>query len=480
VQTLTLTKTKPRLRTVEDLHPYQQKAVTHQCSRPTSMLWLDMGLGKSAITLTSIAHLLRSNYLRGVLVVAPIRVCRLVWRQEAAKWTHTNHLTFSAVLGDKDQRTRALLKQADVYLTNYENLGWIADTLHTYFISKNKPIPFNGLVWDEISKMKNSSTNRVKSFRRIADHFDWVTGLTGTPASNGYKDLHGQFLVVDKGHRLGKTKTEFKTKFFYKVGPYVEKAFPDTEDTIKQLIGDITLEMSAADYNPLPDLVVNDIELEMDGRARDIYERLEKEYFAQLDSGTDVEVFNSAALTNKLLQVSNGNIYPIPGVPFWEPIHDLKLDALEDIIEEAQGNPVFLAYAYRSDAERVMKRFAKLDPINLTECKSERALNQAMDRWKRGDCPLMIAHPGSCGHGIDGLQTTGSTLVWFGLTWSLDLYEQFNARLRRQGQGKPVVCHRLLVSRTMEQAQAMALDDKATTQAGLRDAVKQYRISKGA
>lgn len=461
------------------LHDYQKKAVNHQCSMPASMLWLDMGLGKTAVTLTSIAHLLKTGFLRGVIIVAPIRVIRLVWRQEAAKWAHTNHLTFSMVAGTRDQRTRALLRPADVYLINYENLGWLADTLSTYFVKKGKPLPFNGLVWDEISKMKNSTTDRVKSFRRIADHFDWTTGLTGTPASNGYKDLHGQFLVVDKGQRLGTTKTAFKTRFYYKVGPYKEVPFDDTESVIKGLIGDITLEMSAEDYNPLPDLIINDVNIEMEEKLRAPYEKMERELFLRLDSGKDVEIFNQAALMTKALQYGNGAIYPVAGLPVWEPIHDLKLDALEDILEEAQGNPVLCAYGFRSDAERIMTKFAHLDPINLTECKSESALKNAMYRWTTGDCRLMIGHPASMGHGIDGLQKGGRHLVWFGLTWSLDLYEQFNARIRRQGQGASVVCHRILVTKTLDQAQALALDEKASTQAGLRDAVKQYRMGKG-
>lgn len=768
--------------TPDKLHDYQKKAVNHQCAMPRTKLWLDMGLGKTAITLTSIAHLLNTGFLRGVLIVAPIRVIRLVWRQEAAKWAHTNHLTFSVVAGTRDQRTRALLRPADVYLINYENLGWLAETLNTYFIKKQKPIPFNGLVWDEVSKTKNSTTQRVKSFRRIEDHFDWVTGLTGTPASNGYKDLHGQYLVVDKGERLGRTKTEFKTRFFYKQGPYTEVPFADTEETIKELIGDITLEMSAEDYNPLPDLIVNDIEMEMTGSLREKYDKMEKEMFLRLDSDKEKELFNQAALMNTCLQYSNGSVYPVAGLPVWEPIHDLKLEALENILDEAQGNPVLCAYQFRSDAERIMTKFASLRPINLTECKSESALRNAMHRWKSGDCQLMIGHPAclhprtqvltetrgwvkivdvkpdervfdgvefvshdgcsysgykdvidvfgvtmtpnhklllgdewveaqnvgtrenarqealyqyegddtrlgamlalrsgvgnpqaepgeaqqaetgvlrglhrgqvsqddrnsdladlaaveiqsqgrvgqelrgtwdrcvsrvgefravlrgyvtglfgrsdhradrrewsllqgklhlghdvratieqahescghvsgrsdapcrtgasigrvqndaddatqpgnvcgrsgrgceeldvwegpesqgkthvydlvncgprnrfvirnddgevfishnSMGHGIDGLQDRGRHLVWFGLTWSLDLYEQFNARIRRQGQGASVICHRILVSNTLDQAQALALDDKASTQAGLRKAVKDYRSMKG-
>ena len=466
-------------RSPDQLYDYQKKAVNHQCTYPNTMMWISMGLGKTAITLSTIAHLRRMGFLRGVVIVAPLRVCRMVWRQEAVKWEHTKHLTFSMMVGDKDLRTRALLRPADVYLCNYENLEWLAKTLHTYYVSKGKPIPFNGIVWDEISKMKNSTTNRVKAFLKVEGHFDWTTGLTGTPASNGYKDLHGQYLVVDRGLRLGRAKTPFKNRFYYKEGPYKEVPHKNAEEEIKALISDITLEMSAADYNPLPDMIVNDIEVEMDGPLRDKYEQLEKEYFTRLDSGEDIEVFNEASLQNKCLQYSNGAVYPLPGVPVWVGVHDLKMDALEEILDEAQGNPVLCAYAFRSDAARIMERFKHLNPINLTECKSERALNDAMKRWKAGDCPLMIGHPASMGHGIDGLQDSGFILAWFGLTWSLDLYEQFNARIRRQGQGRPVMCHRIMVRNTLDQAQATRLNDKDRTQTALRNSVKQYRLEKG-
>lgn len=464
--------------TASQLHPYQKRAVEFQCSHPESALWLDMGLGKTPITLTSIAHLIRTQFLKGVLIVAPIRVCRLVWRQESKKWTHTEHLRFSMVMGTKDQRTRALLKEADIYLTNYENLGWIAETLHTYFISKNRPIPFDGLVWDELSKMKNSTTQRVKSIRKILPHFKWKTGLTGTPASNGYKDLHGQFLVLDEGKRLGTSKTAFRTRFYKKVGPYKEVAFEDTETTIKNLIGDMTIEMSAADYLKMPDLIVNDVFVEFDDALRARYEKMEKDFFIKLDSGTEKEMFNQASLMNACLQFSNGAIYPVAGMPLWEPIHDLKLEALEDIVEEAAGNPILCWYQYRSDAARIMEKFKDLNPINLTECKSEHALNVAMHRWKTGDCQLMISHPASAGHGIDGLQKNGHTMVWFGATWSLDLFDQAVARLHRQGQGKPVICHRILSKDTLDMAQVEALGEKAVSQDALRAAVKNYRVNK--
>lgn len=464
---------------IDHLHGYQKRAVGHQCSHPHSMLWLDPGLGKTITTLTSISHLAAHGFLKGVLIVAPIRVIRLVWRQEAARWSHTKHLTFSMVTGTRDQRTRALLRPADCYLINYENLKWLSETLHTYYVTKDKPLPFNGIVWDEVSKCKNSTTDRVKAVRKVLPKMEWVTGLTGTPASNGYKDLHGQYLVVDKGERLGTSKTAFRTRFYRKAGPFKEVPYDDTETTIKHLVGDITLEMSAADYNPLPDLMVNNIEVEMLPELRARYDQMEKEFFLQLDNGGSKEVFNQASLTNTCLQFANGAVYPVAGLPAWEALHELKLDALEDIIEESMGQPIFLAYQYRSDAERIMERFKDLNPINLTQCKSERALSEAMRRWQNGDCPLMIAHPASAGHGIDGLQKRGRTLVWFGLNWSLELYEQFNARVRRQGQGAPVVCHRILMRDTLDQAQALALDEKAQTQQGLRNAIKSYREQKG-
>ena len=472
-------------RTVDHLHEYQRRAVVHQCSMPHSMIWMDMGLGKSIVTLTSIVHLLSTSFLRGVMIVAPLRVCRLVWRQEAMKWEHTRHLKFSMVMGSRDQRTRALMTNADVYLTNHENLRWLSETLRHYYIAKGKPLPFNGIVWDEVSKMKNSTTHRVEAMFRshngasVMGCMDWLTGLTGTPASNGYKDLHGQYYVVDKGKRLGTSKTKFRQYYYHKEGPYKEVPYKNAEEEIKQRISDITLEMSAADYNPLPDLIVNDVESELTDDLRTRYEMMELEMFLRLDSGQDKELFNQASLMNSCLQFSNGAIYPVAGMPLWEPIHDIKLDALEEIIDEANGSQILCAYAYRHDAERILKRFRHLDPINLTECKSEKSLSDAMRRWKSGTCPLMIGHPASMGHGIDGLQESGHVLAWFGLTWSLDLYFQFNARLRRQGQGVPIVCHRITIARTVDEAQRIALESKADTEASLRQAVKEYRERNG-
>jgi hypothetical protein len=416
--------------------------------------------------------------LKAVLIVAPIRVCRLVWRQEAMKWAHTHHLRFSMMVGSRDQRIRAMMHPADIYLINYDTLEWLAEALQTYYVAYGKELPFDGIVFDEITKCKNSSTDRVKSLRKVLKHFKWRTGLTGTPASNGFKDLHGQYLVLDDGARLGTSKTQFETRWYKKEGPYKKVPYPDTTEGIKHAIGDMTLEMSAEDYNPLPDMIINDmiVDLPEDVQAR--YDAMEREFFIKLDSGADVEIFNQGALTNKCLQFSNGFMYPVAGMPLWEPIHDLKLEALEDIIEEAGGEQILCAYAYRADAERIMHHFKRLRPINLTDCKSEKALGDAMTRWETGDCQLMICHPASSGHGLDGLQRRGHTLVWYGLNWSLDLYQQLNARLRRQGQGHPVICHRIVCPTTLDMAQELALQEKATTQSGLRKAVKEYRNQK--
>ena len=371
-----------------------------------------------------------------------------------------------------------MLQKADIYLINYENLGWLAEVLQTYYVSRNEQLPFNGIVFDEINKCKNSSTNRVKSLRKVISHFKWRTGLTGTPASNGYKDLHGQFLVLDDGHRLGTTKSQFENRWYKQSGPYKRVPYPDTESGIKQLIGDITLEMSAEDYNPLPDLIVNDVEIELPPEVQTVYDKMEKEFFIKVESGAEVEMFNQASLMNKLLQFSNGFMYPIAGMPLWEPIHSMKLDALEDIIDESNGQQILCSYAYRADAERIMSKFKDLHPINLTECKSEKSLKDAMTRWKGGRCQLMIGHAANMGHGVDGLQDRGHTVVWYGLNWSLDLYDQFNGRIRRQGQGAPVICHRIICPSTLDMAQMMALEDKATTQTALRKAVKDYRAQK--
>ena len=350
--------------TINNLYDYQKKAITFQCTHPETMLWVDMGLGKTIITETSIVHLLNTGFLNGVLIVAPIRVIKMVWRQEALKWSHTRKLKFSLISGTNDQRLRALLNKSDIYLINYENIKWLVSILKTYFISKERQLPFDGIVWDEVSKMKNSTSKRCHAFYSILNYFKWSTGLTGTPASNGYKDLFSQYLMIDKGKRLGTSITSFKHRFYKKESQYKEIPYADTEEIIKSKISDITIEMSAEDYNPLPDLIINDINIELSNENQILYNQLEKELFVQLDNGIEIDVFNRAALTNKCLQMANGAVYPVSGETHYEVVHDDKLDALEDILNENQGQPILCAYSYKSDALRIMERFKSIYPIN--------------------------------------------------------------------------------------------------------------------
>lgn len=456
-----------------DLYSYQKRAINWQCMRYASALWIDPGLGKTVVTLTSILHLIDNKYLKSALVVAPIRVIKLVWRQEALKWDHLRHLKFSMITGTQDQRIQGLLRQADIYLINYENIGWLSKYLTVYYTQQQKQLPFDGLVWDEITKCKNSASARVRAIKKHIPKFKWITGLTGEPAPNGYKDLHGQYLVLDGGERLGTSKIRFQETYFFKRG-FKLLNFKDTPQRIQKRINDITLHMSAEDYLSLPDLIVNDVIVKLSPELREKYDQLEEDFFFKMESGTTIEVFNKASLGNKCLQFSNGAVYPTPDAMTWEPLHDLKLEALGNILSESNGQPVLCAYAYRSDATRIMTYFKSLRPINLTACRTQKNLDDAMRRWQSLDCPLMIGHPDSIGHGIDGLQSTGHIIVWFGLTWALDLFNQFNARLRRNGQFSPVMCHRILTQDTMDQAQVKALDAKATTQDDLKQAVDTY------
>lgn len=460
------------MKTYSNLYPYQIRAIKHQCEHHTSMLWLDMGLGKTIITLTALDHLLKNSYLRGVLVVAPKMVALTGWSKQALDWEHVKHLNFSMIMGNRDQRTRALVRKADIYVINYENLHWLSEILITFYIKKGKEIPFNGLVWDEVNKMKNSSSTRSKAMRKLLQQFNWVTGLTGTPASNGYKDLHGQYLVVDGGSRLGTSKRTFTSQFYYRLpNTFIDVPFKDTESRIKEAISDITLEMSAEDYNPLPQFIVNDIWLELPAELLGKYKKLEAEFFLKLDD-TTIDVFSKPAAMNKCLQFANGMVYPVPGISTFMEVHDLKLQALERIVDESNGNPILCSYAYKGDAERIVKN---LKALNLTDAKTPDKVNDALTRWKMGKVPLMVGHPLSMGHGVDGLQHAGHILVWFGLTWSLDQYKQFNARVLRQGQTKPVICHRILIKDTLDEAQRLALESKDETEVALKKAINEYR-----
>jgi SNF2 family DNA or RNA helicase len=478
----------------QQLHDYQRECVMHQLQNPDSMLWLQMGLGKTPITLTTMVDRMRCGQVQKTLIFGPLRVIQAVWARESRKWTHTKHLRFSVIHGTKEKRSRALFADADVYLINYESMNWLARELDHYYLSQDKPLPFQMVVYDEVSKLKNSTTLRMAGgnrdrkdghghpvkihhtgWRKILPHFKYRTGLTGTPASNGYLDLFGQFLAVDGGQRLGEYVTHYKDNYF--MSDYNGWGCSPTElgkQWIEHKISDITKKMDSADYLDLPECKFINVMVDLPAAARKAYKEVEKNMFTQLDSGAEVEVFSRSSVSNKCLQFANGSPYLSSESTEYEALHDAKLDALEDVLEEAGGAPVLCSYTYKADAERIMKRFKKYRPVNLTATKSDQT-EAIINKWNNGEIKLMIGHPASMGHGVDGLQDTGSILVWFGLNWSLELYLQMIGRLDRQGQTRPVSVIRILCNDTVDLAVADALERKDDSQEGLKAAIDRYR-----
>lgn len=480
----------------QQLHEYQKQAVLHQLYNDQSMLWLGLGLGKTVITLTSIVDRMRAGTVSKVLVFGPLRVVQAVWAREAKKWSHTRHLRFSVVHGNPEQRLRALFVDADVYLCNYENMNWLAQQLDHYYLSQGRPLPFQMAVYDEITKVKNSTSLRIAGgkrdrkdnrgnfhkiqvigWRKFINEFKFTTGLTGTPSSNGYIDLHGQYLVIDGGQRLGEYKTHFQDSYFKK--GYNGWGYTVTDmgkQWIEHHISDITLNMESEDHLDMPSVTEVNLMVDLPEKVRGNYAQLEKQLITVLESGSEVELFARATLSNKLLQFCNGSPYINQELGIkggFEALHDAKLDALESVLEEAGGSPVLCSYTFKSDAQRIMERFKRLKPVNLTAAKSADT-EKIIRKWNRGEIRLMIGHPASVGHGIDGLQDSGHIVVWFGLPWSLELYDQMNARIDRQGQSKPVQIIKILCNDTVDMAVVDAIERKTTDQNGLKDAIKRY------
>jgi SNF2 family DNA or RNA helicase len=480
--------------TPKDLKNYQKECILHVLYHKDSMLWLQMGLGKTIVALTAIVDRMRAGQVKKTIIFGPLRVIESVWETEARKWSHTKHLRFSILRGDREKRTRALFRNADIFLVNYEMMNWLAETLNHYYISQDKAIPYEAVIYDEISKLKNSTALRIQGgtrdrkdkigkhhsikvigWRKMIDSFNYRIGLTGTPASNGYMDLHGQYLAVDGGERLGKYITHFRDSFFTKGYNGWTYAINDTDrQWIERKISDITKKMDAKDYLDVPPVKVTNLLVELPIAVRKAYIEVEKNMFTELDSGTQIEIFNRASLSNKCLQFCNGSPYINRETRQWEALHTVKLEALEDILEEAAGSPVLCSYTFRSDADRIMTHFKKYKPINLT-AESSRNTKGIIDKWNNGEIKLLIGHPASMAHGIDGLQQSGSIVVWFGLNWSLELYDQMNGRINRQGQNKPVSIIRILCKDTIDLAVADAIERKSDSQEGLKLALDRYR-----
>ncbi|EQC0811996.1 SNF2-related protein [Listeria innocua] len=436
-------------------HNYQGYAREFILKHPVCCLMLDMGLGKTVVTLTAIWLMALDSFDIGkILVIAPKRVAEDTWPKELKKWEHLTGLTYSLVLGSKKQREEALQKKAAIYIINRENVAWLVE---------NYKWDFDTLVIDELSSFKSNKAQRFKALKKVRPKVQRVIGLTGTPAPNSLLDLWPQLYLLDMGERLGRFIGGYRDRFFKpdkrnKEIIYSYKPRDGAEESIYQLINDICISMKAVDFLDMPDRISNRIEVSMDKKEKELYEEFKREMIITL-KGDEIDAINAAGLSNKLLQMANGAVYGENKKVV--SIHDKKLDALEDLIEAANGKPLLVAYWYKHDLERISKRF-DVRIIQTTE---------DIDDWNAGEIPVALIHPASAGHGLN-LQDGGSTIIWFGLTWSLELYQQLNARLWRQGQKNTVVIQHIVTSGTHDEDVMRALESKDMRQSALIAAVK--------
>jgi len=448
-----------------DLHPYQTFCVSFIEEHPFCGIFLDMGLGKTSIALTAVAHLIWDSYdVSRVLIIAPLRVARDTWLAELSKWEHLKGLRLERVLGTPKERIGALSRKAELYIINRENVEWLVK----HFAGRR--LPFDMLVIDELSSFKNSRAKRFLALKKVVDQFSRVVGLTGTPAPNGMEDLWPQIFLLDRGKRLGRTMNTYLDMFFATPNswqPYKRELKPGAEKEIYRRLSDICISMRAADHLDMPERVDNVVELTLSPREEKLYKQMERDMLLPYADG-NVLALNAATLAGKLLQLSNGAVYDEHHNI--RVLHDRKLDALEDLIEAANGKPVLVLYAYKHDLARIQELFGKWSPETLEGVRELRTA-QDMEDWNAGHIPVAVTQPAATGHGLN-LQHGGSTIVWFGLNWSLELYEQANARLWRQGQKNTVVIHHLVVKGTMDEQVMQALKDKAAGQDVLLQAVK--------
>ena len=422
-----------------------------------------MGLGKSVITLTALFDLCLDSFLvRKVLVIAPLRVARDTWPAEIKKWDHLNGLSYSVAVGSEAERKAALMQRASVYIINRENVQWLIEESGLTF-------DYDMVVIDELSSFKSYQAKRFRSLLKVRPFVKRIVGLTGTPSSNGLMDLWAEFRILDLGKRLGRFITHYRNAYFQpdkRNGQVVfsYKPLPGAEEKIYAAISDITISMKAADHLKMPECVHNDAIVTLSEKERKAYDAMRKDLVISL-KGEEIDAGNAAALANKLSQMANGAVYGEDKRVF--QIHDRKLDMLEDLIEGANGKPVLVAYWFKHDLERISERLHKLHiPFRSLDS------SDSIRRWNNGELPVALIHPASAGHGLN-LQAGGSTLIWFGLTWSLELYQQANGRLWRQGQkSDTVVIHHIIAKDTIDERIMSALLKKDKTQTALIDAVK--------
>lgn len=445
-------------------HDYQKYTTEQIIKNPKIALILDMGLGKTVCTLTALNELIYNHFeVDKVLVIAPLRVAEMTWQEEIEKWDHLGGLRLSKMLGSEKDRLRALNKDADIYVINRENIKWLV----TYYLEhKNQKWKFDTIVIDESSSFKNPQSQRFKALRKVAPIANRVILLTGTPAPNSLMDLWPQIFLLDQGKRLGRTLTTYRKTFFDPgrrnrtvVFDYVLKEGAEKE--IYRRISDIAVSLKAEDHLQMPERVDNFIEIKMPPKIKRIYEEMEREYLIEIDED-QITATSAGVVSNKLLQMANGAVYDENRKVV--EIHDLKLDALQEIIEDNDKKPIMVLYNYQHDRERLLERFSKYKPRELQTHEDKQA-------WDRGEIQLLLAHPASMGHGLN-LQAGGNIIVWFGLTYSLENYLQANARLYRQGQKESVIINHLVVKGTRDEDAIMRLKNKNINQNELIESIK--------
>lgn len=437
-------------------HPYQKVAIDKIIDNDKFLLFLDMGLGKTVSTLTAVVDLMHEYFeVQKVLVIAPKRVAEDTWSREVFKWEHTRHLRVSKLLGNEKQRRQGLLQQAEIYVINRENVEWLVGQY-----KKASDWPFDMIVVDELSSFKNPSSKRFKALRKVMPITKRFVGLTGTPSPNGLKDIWSQVYLADRGERLGKTYSIFKREYFDE-NPYAYTLDLKTgsEDAIYDAIDDICISMKAKDHLQLPERVNSVVEVDLTAQEWELYRELEREQILHYAEG-DIVASTAAVLSNKLLQLTAGAVYnENQGV---QHIHDAKLNALDDIIEAANGQPILVFYNFKHDVERIKARHKQAVEMGGSD---------VIEKWNKGEIEILLAHPASAGHGLN-LQDGGHIIVWFGLNWSLELYQQANARLDRQGQQNSVIVHHLVLKDSIDEQVLLALEGKTKSQDALMDAVK--------
>ena len=444
-------------------HDYQRYATEFIESHPIAAVILQMGLGKTVCTLTAIEHLMYDTFeVSKVLIVAPLRVAKVTWSDEIDKWDHLSHLTYSVAVGSEKERLSALKKKADLYMINRENLQWLIE-------KSGLPFDYDMVVLDELSSFKSWQSKRFRAFMKVRPKVQRVVGLTGTPSSNGLMDLFAEFKCLDMGERLGRFITQYRNAFFIPDRMngqvvYSYKLRPFSEEEIYRRIGDITISMKALDHLKMPELIENRYPVYMDDGEKQQYESMKKDLILPYLENEAITAANAAALSGKLCQMANGAVYSDEGSVVH--IHDRKLDALEDIIEAAQG-PILLCYWFKHDLERITKKLDELK-VEYARISSDGSIRM----WNEGKFQVGLIHPASAGHGLN-LQAGGNHIVWFGLTWSLELLEQTNARLWRQGQrAETVVVQYLVTAGTIDERILDAISKKEKDQNALIDAVK--------